>query len=101
MAGKKMFVILLKSLEAGLNTAQGIHAFWMFTQAYPEKTAQWTPDNNVIVLEHENLEDLSKVLSEMGLDHVGFREPDRNDQLTAICAEPSARKHLAKLKLAA
>jgi hypothetical protein len=97
----KLFIIIKSSLTAGLYTAQAIHAFWSFTRAFPQKTLEWAPDNNVVILQHEDLASLADRLDSMGLAVARFHEPDLNDELTAICAEPAAKRHLAKLPLAA
>lgn len=97
----KLFIIVKSTLSAGLKAAQAVHAAVAFTQAFPEKTAQWQPDNNVVVLEHESMPALADMLEALGLSLVRFHEPDLDDALTAICVEPAAKRHVAKLKLVA
>lgn len=96
----KLYIIVRETLTAGLKAAQACHAAIAFTQAYPEKTREWMPDNNIVVLEHSDMDGLASVLEGMGLDLVRFHEPDLDDQLTAICVEPAARRHVSTLRLA-
>jgi len=97
----KLYIIVQKALSTGLKCAQACHAMHAFTQAYPDITREWETSNNVVVLEHEDMPGLAATLEEMGFALARFHEPDRADELTAICVEPSARPRLAKLPLAA
>jgi hypothetical protein len=97
----KLYIIVRSSLAAGLYAAQAVHAFWSFVQAYPKKTEAWAVDNNVIILQHDDLPNLADLLERAGLSLARFHEPDLNDELTAICVEPAARKHVSDLALAA
>ena len=97
----KLYIIVKKTLSAGLKAAQACHAMHAFTQAYPDITKEWEEHNNIVILQHDDPGDLGEVLEAMELALVRFYEPDLGGQLTAICVEPSARKHLTKLPLAA
>ncbi len=96
----KLYIVVLKSLSAGLKAAQACHAMFAFTQAYPVKTKEWSEHNNIVVLEHDDLPALADMLDGLNLSAVRFHEPDMDDQLTAICVEPSAWRHVSSLKLA-
>lgn len=98
----KLYVILDKFLPAGLKMAQGIHAFKAFGHAFPELERSWfEASNNIVVLEHSNLHQLKAKLTAAGHELVEFCEPDLADRLTALCVAPTAKKHLASVKLAA
>ena len=97
----KLFIIVLPSLSTGMKCAQSVHAMHAFTHEHPAITASWEPDNNIVVLEHDDLATLAADLEGRGLAVARFHEPDLDGTLTAICAEPAARRSLAKLKLAA
>lgn len=97
----KLYIIVKQSLSTGLKCAQACHAMHAFTQAYPDLTEAWEPSNNVVVLQEEDVQGLAQRLEHEGFTLIRFHEPDMDDTLTAICVEPSARKSLARLKLAA
>lgn len=98
---KKLYVVVDAALRAGLKMAQGIHAFQAFADAHPDIHHDWfVTSNNIVVLETDELEMWAKKMGELGLSHATFTEPDLDDQLTALCAEPAARRHLRRLQLA-
>lgn len=97
----KLYIIVLKSLSVGLKCAQACHAMHAFTRQFPEATAAWEPENNVVVLEHAELSGLADVLDGLGLCVARFHEPDMGDALTAICVEPAAKRMVRGLSLAA
>jgi len=96
----KLYVIVDSTLDSGLKMAQAIHAFEAFGDAHPDVKAEWKPHNNIVVLEHEDLDSLTGVLEALELDLVQFREPDLEDALTALCVEPAGQRHLSTLRLA-
>ena len=97
----RLYVIVQKALSTGLKIAQACHALRQFTEAYPEIDRTWFEhSNNIVILEHDDLLGKSQLLKELGFAVAEFREPDLNDELTAICVEPSAGKRLSNLKLA-
>ena len=96
----KLYIIVLKSLSSGLKAAQACHAMFAFTQAYPVKTKEWAEHNNIVILEADDLPQVADLLDVLNLSSVRFHEPDLDDQLTAVCVEPAARRHVADLRLA-
>ena len=96
----KLYIIVSRALSTGLKCAQACHAMHAFTLAYPDITREWEESNNVVVLEHDDLPSLAGTLEAMGLSLARFHEPDMDDALTAICVEPSARRHVSTLRLA-
>jgi len=98
----KLFIVLEKALDAGLKMAQTAHAVVQFGYEYPEIKHHWyTESNNIVVLHEDDLPSLADELEKMGYSLSRFTEPDLDDQLTAICVEPAAKKALCKLELAA
>jgi len=98
----RLYVIVKATLAAGLYTAQAIHAFRAFVGEYPVLEKYWHQEsNNIVVLQEEDLEDLTSRLQTEGFRLSTFREPDRDGELTAICVEPGAWKMLSSLPLAA
>jgi hypothetical protein len=97
----RLYVILDANLSPGLKMAQGIHAAKLFERGYPELEQQWYEEsNNIVVLEHEDLDDIARELEQLGYKLSRFHEPDLDDQLTAICVEPKAWRLLSSIKLA-
>ena len=87
----KLYVIVKKTLAAGLMAAQAIHAFRAFVGEYPVLERYWHEEHNNIVVLHENdLEGLKQRLAESGYRLSEFRETDLGGELTAICVEPAA-----------
>lgn len=101
-SNSKLYVILRAGLDAGLKIAQAVHAYKAFAVAYPEVDQDWFAiSNNIVILEYDDLNGLTERLERHGLALARFHEPDRNDELTAICVEPRARRRVSDLKLAA
>lgn len=98
----KLYVIVKKTLAAGLMAAQAIHAFRAFVGEYPVLERYWHEEhNNIVVLHEEELGELASRLEEAGFRLSRFHEPDLDNELTAICVEPGAWKMLSSLPLAA
>jgi hypothetical protein len=97
----KLYIIVDSSLSPGLKMAQGIHASKLFEREYPELEQQWYEEsNNIVVLEHEDLVDVARELEQLGYKLSRFHEPDLDDALTAVCAEPKAWRVLSNIRLA-
>lgn len=98
---QRMYVVVLRSLSAGMKAAQACHAMTAFTFAHPDSTRRWFEDSNHLVVLHDD--DLGKIASDLekkGVPVSKFHEPDLGGTLTAICADDRARKHLSSLQLA-
>lgn len=97
----KLFVVVKQTLSSGLKMAQALHAFRAFQSAFPVVEAYWHAEhNNIVVLQVEDIEALTGRLDAAKVRLSKFREPDRNDELTAICVEPGAWRLLSSLPLA-
>ena len=65
-------------------------------EEHPDIDREWyEKSNNIVVLNAPNKEELAKIaygLSKQGFAVCVFKEPDLNDELTAIAVEPRAGK---------
>lgn len=102
----KLVTVTRKDLKNGQQLVQSGHSIAEFAHSYPNKFTDWIINSNYLVslsTDNENtLERLYSKLKYFGADVIAFREPDINDQLTAICyyGTPELRKITNKLKLA-
>ena len=97
----KLYVIIAKHLAAGLKIAQACHALRAFVAEHEVIERFWFQEsNNIVCLEHEDISGLKERLEEKGYRLSAFYEPDLNDQMTALCVEPAAARHLSDLRLA-
>lgn len=95
-------MITRDDLSPGVQAVQGMHAALSFAVTYPELTAKWHHESQVLVFlavpDEDELVELGRDLS--WFDLIWFREPDLGDQLTAIAVEPDAGRMLSHLPLA-
>lgn len=100
----KMYVIVRSDLKPGLQVAQSCHAMRLFIEEHPKVDQVWyEASNNLVVLGVPNKEALAKLaydLTVQGVEVSTFREPDLNNELTAIAAGPAAQRYLSTLPLA-
>ncbi len=93
-------------IPVGLQMAQSVHAAFLFAQKHPELTTEWLENSQYLVIVSVPSEDhlIAKSLhaKKLGITHEVWREPDLNDEVTAIALEPSAasRRLCANLPLA-
>jgi len=98
---ERMYVVVLRALSSGLKAAQACHAMTAFTFAHPQRTRDWfDQSNNLVVLQCDDLGRVADELEGRGVSVARFHEPDRGGELTAICADPSARRFLSRMSLA-
>lgn len=100
----KMYVVVRSDLSPGLQIAQSCHALQLFAYQYNEITSYWYKEsNNLVVLQAPNKEELARLgyeLSKKGVEVSMFREPDLDNELTAIAVAPSGQRYLSTLALA-
>lgn len=95
-----------EDLGAGAILAQSCHAVVSFTQEHEVIAKQWVRDSNYIVVlaipGESELATLIEKVKERQINYSVFREPDLDDQLTAICLSPGpkSKKICRNLKLA-
>lgn len=103
---ERLYVITRRDLSPGYQATQATHAALTFAIEHPALTRRWHDDSNYLVVlaaadESELITYLDRAASR-GLKTTVFREPDLNDEVTAIVIEPGeeARRLCANLPLA-
>ncbi len=85
-------MVTRKDLLPGSQIAQALHAFREFAEEYPVIERAWYEQSNFIaILAAKNEEELLKLCEraeKKGVCYTVFREPDLDNQLTAIALEP-------------
>lgn len=85
-------MVTRKDLFPGAQIAQALHAFREFIEEYPSLDQEWYKTSNYIAIlsapDEGELERLSLRLTKKGIKHSLFREPDFDNELTAIAIEP-------------
>ena len=102
----RMYVVVRSGLDAIYRMVQGGHALAAFSMNHPEECKEW--DNQYLIYLSTFLEsnlqqlflDLMKYSDEMegkGFPVAIFKEPDQNDQMTAIAVFEDGTGHVSKL----
>lgn len=101
---KKLFLITRQDLCHGQQAVQAVHAMREFVQHHPVEDRSWYEESNTLALlavpDEVSLLHLLKQAELQGVAAAGFREPDRENELTAIALGPAARKLCSKLPVA-
>lgn len=86
-------VITRQDLTPGQQLAQTNHASLTFAVKFPELAKTWHDVSNYIVIlaakDHAELKHYAQRFEKAELNFIQFREPDLNNEITAICVEPS------------
>ena len=104
--GDKLYVITRADLEPGYQAVQSMHALRQFTAEHPEIDKIWFEQSNYLgllsVKNEEELLGLIEQATNQGINHSIFREPDIDNQITAIALSPGAKskKLCSRLPLA-
>lgn len=82
----KMYVIVRKDLSTAYRCVQGAHALAQYAFEYPRSFKAW---NNEILIFLElptliSMKSFEKKLKDNGIQFTQFREPDLDNQLTAL-----------------
>ena len=96
----KMYILLRKNLTPSYRACQGGHALAAFMLKHPVQAQEWG-NHTLIYLQTNNEEELvgwGERLTYKGVTWERFREPDLDNQLTAIACY-SDGKPFANLKL--
>lgn len=105
-SGDKLYVITRRDLEPGYQAVQSMHALRQFTAEHPERDREWFDNSNYLGLLSVTDEPALNVIIEQAVNQnirlSVFREPDIDNQITAIALEPGpkSKKICSKLKLA-
>jgi len=101
---RKLFVVVREDLTPGQQAVQGMHALHEYIFENPRKAADWRTTSSTLALLVVADEKALGVLYEKAIDRdvsvAPFREPDRNNELTAIALGPEAKKITQGLRLA-
>ena len=95
-----------EDLGSGYMSVQAMHAAIQFQHDYPEHATVWYKQSNYLgFLSVSNEDELGRLIrkaTDLGIRFSVFREPDINDQITAIALEPGvlSKKLCSSLKLA-
>lgn len=101
---EKLFLIVRADLSVAQRAVQAAHALREFSEHHPEVDRAWyTSSNHLALLEVPDMRALEALLIralDRELPVVGFHEPDRDGELTAIALGPSGRRLVRGLPLA-
>lgn len=101
-----MYVVVRGDLEPGYQGVQGQHSLAEFIFQYPDISKEWFQKSNYLgflsVPNECALLDLIEKAKISGIRFSVFREPDIDNQITAIALEPGiiSKKLCSSLKLA-
>ncbi len=100
----KLFLVTRRDLSPGQQAVQAAHAMREFQHKHPDLERTWYEASNTLALlvvdDEPALERLLERARWKGLAVSGFREPDRQNELTAIAIEPRGKSLCQRLALA-
>ena len=106
LQNEKLYIVVRKDLEPGLQMAQSCHCAFEFAKDYPSETNSWMSNSNYIaVLNCADEHELLRLIEQARLNDIKFsifREPDIENQVTSVAFEPGikSKKLCTNLKLA-
>lgn len=93
-ADKRLYVVVRNDLLPGLQISQSIHAKDDFTHEYPVEEKRWRDTSNTIIVLSGTSDQLYSVISKAlthDVKYSRFKEPDLNNQVTAVALEPGEK----------
>ncbi len=100
----KLHLVTRQDLSPGQQAVQAAHALREFVREHPEVDQEWYQKSNTLaflaVADEDELARLLSVAKFRCIPVAGFREPDRNDELTAIAIGPQGKGLCRRLPLA-
>lgn len=100
----KLYLVTRADLPPGQQAVQACHAMREFVREHPEVDRAWYDNSNHLALlavaNEEALNLLLRRAQRRGVRFSLFREPDRDNELTALALEPEARRLCRDLPLA-
>lgn len=100
----KLYLIVREDLPPGQQAVQAAHALRLFVALHPEIDRAWYEESNTLALLGLPNEVALGVIVEkaqrLGVPVACFREPDRNNELTAIALGPRGNNLTRNLPLA-
>lgn len=103
--GDKLYIISRRDISPGYQAVQGMHALRQFVKDHPDIDQEWFEKSNYLgflsVQDEHELVKLAESALALGIKFSVFREPDIDDQITAIALEPGnpSKKLCSKLQL--
>ena len=89
---QKTYIITRRDLRPGLQAAQACHAVTDLILQFPEQAKQWRDESNYLIVlsvaDEAELCELAIELARTDMAWCKFREPDLNNQLTALAVLP-------------
>lgn len=102
---QKLRVVTRCDLPIQIQATQACHAAIDFQHQYGEISRDWQTNSNYLVLlstvDESALDKLIYKAHSLGIKHTVFREPDINNEITAVAFEPSneAKKMTSSIPL--
>ena len=99
---QRLYVVGRRDLGPGLRAAQLCHAARAFAEEHPELEAEWfSTSNNLVLLEVADEAALHELVAKAtGVAVSVNREPDLDNQVTAIAIAPEGKRFVRHLPLA-
>lgn len=101
---EKLYIITRADLVPGQQAIQAMHAMREFTAEHPETDLSWyQTSNHLALLSVRDEVALTRLVEQAQRREIRvslFREPDRNNELTAIAIEPRGKSLCRHLPLA-
>ena len=88
----KLSTVTRRNLTAGAQSVQSSHALAQFIFEYPDISIKWFKDPYLAQLSCADEDDLKNLIEKLQKNNIKFsifREPDLDNQITAIAIEPS------------
>lgn len=93
--GDKLYVIVRRDQEVGIQACMAIHALQEFVMQYPEINKEWYTNSNFLgLLSAANEQELIILIEKVKTQNIKvsiYREDDCNNEITAIALEPGEK----------
>lgn len=102
---EKLVIVTREDLSLGYQAVQAAHAAIDFTFEHPNRAGPWHKESNYLVIlslkNEKQLELLIRRCEDLNLKFTIFREPDIDNEITALAIEPSlvTQKLVSKIPL--
>jgi len=102
----KLYLVTRKDISPGYQAVQSAHALRLFSEEHPEIDREWYKVSNYLcLLAVQNESELYSLIGQakdLEINISVFREPDINNEITAIAIAPGikSKELCSKLKLA-
>jgi len=104
MPARKLFVVVREDLPVPQQGVQSMHALHEYIFEHPERAFEWRTTSSTLAWLSVADEKALGVLLDRAIDRdisvAAFREPDRNNEMTAIAIGPEGKKITQGLKKA-